>query len=53
MNAIDELNRVINQLINFCEIRGTLDAVGNARIENKITELDTRYKELEKLVESA
>jgi archaellum component FlaC len=51
MNPIDELNKVINDMIYFCEIRGTLDDTGNARIENKIKQLDKRYKELEKIVE--
>jgi hypothetical protein len=51
MNPIDELNKVINDMIYFCEIRGTLDDTGNTRVENKIKQLDKRYKELEKMVE--
>jgi hypothetical protein len=38
-------------MIYFCEIRGTLDDTGNTRVENKIKQLDKRYKELEKIVE--
>jgi len=51
MNPIDELNKVINDMIYFCEIRDTLDEKGNARIENKIKQLNARYLELEKMVE--
>lgn len=53
MNTIDELNKVVNDLIYLCEIRGELDEASNARIENKIKQLEKRYKELEKLVEPA
>ena len=48
MSVVQELHKVMEDLIYLCEIRGELDKDSNDRIENKIRKLEQRYKELQK-----
>lgn len=45
---METLNDVLEQLIYLCEIRGELDPETNARTEQKIAELESKYRELSK-----
>ncbi len=45
---METLNDVLEQLIYLCEIRGELDPETNVRTEQKIAELEAKYRELSK-----
>lgn len=45
------LNKVIEELIYLCEVRGELDLEANARNERRIAELNQEYLRLQELEE--
>lgn len=47
IDAVIELNDVLEQMIYLCEIRGELDDEANARTEIKLSSLTARYNVLQ------
>jgi hypothetical protein len=52
MDAVEQLNNVVEKMITLCEIRGELDEASNAKTERRLAELQRQYDELSKIVEA-
>ena len=52
MDAVEQLNDVVEKMITLCEIRGELDEKSNAKTERRLAELQRQYDDLSKIVEA-
>lgn len=52
IDAVIELNRVLEEMIDLGEIRGELSPEANARTEQRLAQLAVRYAELQPRVEA-
>ena len=52
MDAVEQLNDVVEKMIYLWEIRGELDEKSNAKTERRLAELQRQYDDLSKIVEA-